>query len=783
MLPESIPYFWLWTLLTGTVLLIIPIFLFTQRKKNLQFKLLVYLAAVIFLFRLFVELNEIPVGASGLLWYEKIFDSIIHTFQSFSFDDDYSYFLLQGREIFNSWGMPGAGAAYSLLSSLLNLSAPLAAGAVLIDLLTNLFPRLRILVSPYRKKAVFSQLNPSSLLLLEDMIKTEKEYQREVLSGSSFWNRIRHRNVLYILCSAYSSEEADEESLRKAKALGAVCIRSDLLSLNLHRSKEVDYFLIHEEAEKNLTDLSKLLSPQDDTDYPWPKSIVESCPSSAQSPASALARPRFRPTQIYLFVEDQNQTEMTDLICQQHPKAWSKVLVLTIAKNRIIAMNLIQEIPLFLPLLSEAKKKSLDVVLFGGKQCIELLKAIYWAGQIPDTALSIQIVTQNPDILKNQLQMECPELIRSCQKENPILKVYNDPEDHTFAEPYATIQFHNADTLPFSDELFKTEEERKLKKEQKPNPYGSIFQKTDVFIAAYDDDLLNIQLSAWLSRLCALNRLTTPDQNPMILPQIRDKELADGIRKTKSDDGLPIILPFGLREECFSSAAVLNTNFAKDVEKSAQLYNENHDQKIETSAYEYWSNLAKSIHADYKMFGMNLINSYSFNEKNRVQFHYLKSHELKQEDSLKLAYIEHRRWNAYMRTAGYRQPDLQEFSSYTLEGLRNGIQKIGRNTLLKLHPCLVEADGQKTSLSTSSLQLEGKMDYLDFTSALSYLYACEADPNKYKKPDLTGLLKFEYKQWDFLSFDSALQNRLKKIQITDDTEDKIYEQARKKESN
>ena len=60
--------------------------------------------------------------------------------------------------------------AHQALFVVLIVAAPMLGGAVLLEVLTEVFPGLRILWQPYRPKYVFSELNEASLSLAKDLL-------------------------------------------------------------------------------------------------------------------------------------------------------------------------------------------------------------------------------------------------------------------------------------------------------------------------------------------------------------------------------------------------------------------------------------------------------------------------------------------------------------------------------------------------------------------------------------------------------------------------------------
>ncbi len=110
--------------------------------------------------------------------------------------------------------------------------------------------------------------------------------------------------------------------------------------------------------------------------------------------------------------------------------------------------------------------------------------------------------------------------------------------------------------------------------------------------------------------------------------------------------------------------------------------------------YNYWASLARVLHRKYKMYSMGMIDfsitdsDYDKKIANVVQEYEEFAHKEKKGDvKRKLdesAWLEHRRWNAFTRTIGYRHAD--NLSAYIVNTNDH------KQMELKLHPCLVECD-------------------------------------------------------------------------------------------
>ena len=185
---------------------------------------------------------------NGLNLFETALDSAVHSLQTFSMDEGYTDYLFAGRDLWQ-W-MSGSAAAVTLAGmyiSLQNLLAPIAGGAILLDLLSNLFPWLRYHLQGGRRKYVFSELNEPAVLLAEDLVRAEQGVR---LVGEA----AAKGRMAVIFTDAYVEKENEQraELLARARKLGGICLEDDLRQLRLPGRGRVTYLLMDQDPVANL---------------------------------------------------------------------------------------------------------------------------------------------------------------------------------------------------------------------------------------------------------------------------------------------------------------------------------------------------------------------------------------------------------------------------------------------------------------------------------------------------------------------------------------------------
>ena len=237
------------------------------RKKgfsNPNLLSLLYVFGLIFIFRLIVNLFMVN---PALTFFENFADSIVHTLQTFSMDEDYTQYLSAGKQFITDRLGTFPAALYGFVISVLNVAAPILGGAVLLDILTGIFPGLKLRLFPGKDKFVFSELNEFSITLAEDI--SEKSNQSTILPPwkerfpfllkvKEFFNLDKPR-ILFTDAYADSESETQSELFERAKSIGAICLKADVSHLNFAKSRTVHYFLIDRQENANLAQLSGLL--------------------------------------------------------------------------------------------------------------------------------------------------------------------------------------------------------------------------------------------------------------------------------------------------------------------------------------------------------------------------------------------------------------------------------------------------------------------------------------------------------------------------------------------
>lgn len=708
------------------VILSIPLIVISRSYSgNRRFKAVIYISILIWIARFLVGLFSEMVYENGLSIGETFFDSIIHVFKTFSMDEDYTTYTVAGKELLSQQGYISFSRVYGIIISILNLCAPVLGGALILSIITDTFSHVKVFLFPFRHKFVFSELNSSSITLAEDIVRND-----------NYKKIIKHKLIefkpMIIFTDVYldNQSEISSELFNRAKEIHAVCIKSDLLRLSLKKSKSIDYMLIDEDSKENISTLSSLLKNNTRGKEIWPVS-------------SNFEEPRVR---VFVFVQDDFESLMVKSVCEKNKNS-QEVTIRTIRDYMNSAINLMYDVPLFIPLLSKEDRNLTITILGGGSIAEEVFKAVFWCGQMVGVNLSINVISDNASLLEKRLRDKCPELIKSCDNNSDILrtKPFGDKSDKN--PPYCSnLSFIDVESIfNFIDIPEK------------------IFEMTNYYVIALGTDNKNITIANDLQALITRKSIKNKQlKNCVIAPAVFNKEMAEIIQNFDTEGDVPLIIPFATLESRFSCENIFMINIAKSAGESEELYNKKTQMNVQKDEYSYWANIARAIHAPYKMFGLGAIESIDLGSKNMKRWRCKDKIDISEIQEHELAWIEHRRWNAFMRTQGFVCPTKAEYDTYYSAHVKKGETGMHKDIKLKFHPCLVESQISPTPLPSEKEFDMQLYDYLDFVAMYTYY-------TEIKMQNAGRLNDKDYKKWDYMEYDAALKRMLSQEGMTKDS--------------
>ena len=288
---------------------------------------------------------------------------------------------------------------------------------------------------------------------------------------------------------------------------------------------------------------------------------------------------------------------------------------------------------------------------------MRMLKTVYWAGQIHNYKLKIDVYDKNADTIRNEFYGQCPGL-----KDEQI------------------INFIEADvnSAQFENEVLSKSPEA-----------------TYVVITMADDDL-NFLTAEKLYRFYRRKNNFNDSLLPEIFARVRSNTKSNPFENDQKYLSERNISFFGTTKDVFSNETLFNTQleqlaFAVDLAYSNKLSLEYGSEEYKKAFFEFnkseynrRSSMASALHikAKIKMCCPELPDDFdAFSSYTVSAF----KENLSKSDIIEmLSRNEHDRWNAFMLSEGYEKATLEQISQYAT--MENGYTH--KDEKSKLHPCI-----------------------------------------------------------------------------------------------
>ena len=690
---------------------------------------------------------------------EEIVNSLFKAIRTFSMEEDYAAYISDIKCLITAI-VPNHIFCFSfikffavLYASVLNFLAPIAGGAIILEIVSSVFPNIRLRWSYKlgRPKYFFSELNSASLALAKSIYEKEKS-----------------RKPILIFTDTYVDDENEKEYelLLEAKKYGAICVRDDLAHVVKTKKGKRSYYLMDENEFGNLQTLMGLVENHN------VKFISDSY--------------------IYLFVQSdayvQVEKQVTKLLASDEKQKLlgngKKPTIVPVNGYRNLVHNLFVEVPLYEPLIHKNDRTKLTLTILGnGIIGTEAFLSAYWFGQM--------MVSEKKDGKETMTGCEVTVNVVSKDSED----VFWSKIDYVNPEIKQTVEILNEGKAEYSKELLAYDKYGnvnspycKVRYFQSDVKIGgfwdwkfSIVQnlfESDYFIVALGNDADNISVAEKLRRSIGQKRLEGMIQtsNTVIAYAVFDSELAKTLNGSKryqtiNDKQTDIYMhAFGSQDQVYSCDNVYiskNSIWAKETgigyyKKSTEYHISDNIKRTEedvTGDYEYWANLARASHIKYKVFSLGWIKKSVFDyisdtvkvsddeltdiieseedhkkcdcvtaymyhryQVARICSKYMlltisnsigegdsEISQAREELEFKkhcLAWLEHRRWNAFTRTMGYQYINADNILN--IKGSQKDME-------LKLHSCLVEARQPELSSDDTYIYAafdeKGKVDF------------------------------------------------------------------------
>ncbi len=760
------------------------------------------------LFSAWVEAHE---GIPEMPWPDQVANSFLHGLQTFSMDENYTAYLEHGRKMIEHL-LPKFAAApgfYAVYNSALNVTAPIIGGAFVFEILANVFPQIRFWVTkhflPHKEFFYFSALNDQSIAMAKNILLSE-DYQ--------------HPCVVFTDAYTDDENEESTEWLLQAKAIGAIVLRDDLLHISFRPLKFLDQtvrlFLVDQKEDDNLSVLAALLDDKEKKSYDTKIYIfaTDKKKSDLEDAVSAIVNMRC----VQLLKEHPAQMEMSTPEDMAAYKKYKEDLFVDnmpqiIPVNRVcnLARNLFRDYPLF-EAAKEDPAEPIKLTIFGsGSIGTELFLSAYWLGQILHRKLLISIVSKEKQAdFEGRINYLNPEIMLSNgwnENRGKVLQyeMNGKPMD---SEPYFYYHYYEKDVKASDLRTFlgapaKHTDAQDTGAQDKDD---TNLLDTDYFIVAFGSDEENYSIAEHLRRLVGSHHMyEAPDNKTIISYVIYDSALCKELNQqmrfryagapvqggAATDDNTPKNNPdefdvymhaFGSLEEVFSLENIFYAGIRASAQKIGDVYargihGDRESEKVENKAgefldyYNYQANLGRRLHRCYKAYSAGSLKPTLFFSKDEATYRQcrkdgaaayrsfvLKPGKTAEELQMvhELAWLEHRRWCAFMRANGFRRPKNFETYFYTQSDVHDRYDH--KMLSLKLHPSILEiphgkirADLDDAGRVIESTEFRG----MEKDESGHWTYPDDLDPLDrlgYRIYELRdGRKWYDFKRWDYPS--------------------------------
>ena len=433
--------------------------------------------------------------------------------------------------------------------------------------------------------------------------------------------------------------------------------------------------------------------------------------------------------------------------------------------NVNIIRNLFCEKPLFEPLAAinikppaMEKGYELNVTIVGaGGLGTEAFLSAYWMGQLLNCKLTINVISKEDESeFKNKIDFINPEILKTSKNnaEESLLKIYNS-ENSEIAEPYFDFKYIQTNVRDNKEKGIGISENT----DKDNNEVDETLKKSHYIIVVLGSDEENIIFAERIKKLLKTVGFSKDKEKyvskSLIAYAVYDSEVCEALNREKLDGNI-YMHAFGSLKEIYCPK-----NIYMEIDKADEIHNSyigrvkdtistsnNNPKKEKKTAYEFWSDIARAYHIEYKVFSAGKISKSVFDERiseeglkqsrNSDLISYkalLKQKNIKKQEIYdSLAWLEHRRWNSYMRANGFIAPE--DFKKYMEE------TESHKNIPLKLHPCIVECSKKGKAKDLFKESSVNDLDMLDIIS----LEIMKSGIYNYEETDYK---KYDYPEYDF----------------------------------
>ena len=517
------------------------------------------------------------------------------------------------------------GAFAYLYSTLILMCAPIVGGAAVLNILADIFPEFRYWYKTYLCRRV---------VIFSSLDDNTFGLAAEMASEAGRHSSVR---IVFANTAANEGEEDERNQIEEARRRGWICLKDGIGELKLNWRRPLSYVLAREDEERNLQDALQLASHREGL---WSRATD---------------------TEIWVYTHDSSAPELLEQAFSRYREE-KTIRLRMISPVTMTVYRLLSEYPLYDAFVrGPQQEEAYTVAILGTDAWAEnLFRTVYWCGQILNKHLNIHLISPDAERFARHIHAQIPEL-----------------EENDGREAYCQVAFEALDP---ESEAF----EARLM--QQP------LRDCRIWYVSLGADRRNIAVAMALGRRLRAIHLTESFHG-WVHYVVNNNALTASLQawQAGSRDGCTLH-PFGSVQDLYSGSnqwGILH-DFAWMINNAWQ------EKKGEFSAeneYKRRSSLAAALHIQYKLYSGGFLAPNLCPEqlplKIRESLHLYLQAPADQARDYAIGYNEHRRWNAYMRSSGYRSVLLADW----VEFCRNKGEVTSRDKASGLHVCLTDFEG------------------------------------------------------------------------------------------
>ncbi len=480
---------------------------------------------VLFFPHYFTMFSQQPFAAQ--LW-ETIWVSVHHTVRLFIIDTGF-------EEIFSS-AIANGIVAYAIMGTILFILAPVMTAGVILSFFRNFVSYATCFIHRQRDAYIFSELNERSLAFASDLRKN-------------------HKKAILIFTDVFGGDDEESYELgERARALGALCFRTDIATLNLKffsKSSKLYFFAIGEDERENVRQAFSLVDPKG----PYANRENVQLDVFSTGVEGELLLSNLPDTKIHLRRVDDIRSLVLRNITDLGKELFERAIVTENGEKLIRAL-----------------------VVGAGGHGREMLKALAWCCQMAGYRIEIHAFDVNPHA-EDEFTILAPELM-SKEKNGKDIP----------GESHYTIVFH--DGISVNDARFT-------------RALDEIDVPTSIFVSL-GDDAQAVRTAVYLRQYFRQRHM--PD--PLIQAIVYDNQNREVLNAAKNFKSKPYDIKFiGAREDMYSERVLLRPELEEEALETHKAYGGTEENFYHVRYdYNYRSTIATTFHRQLRR-DLNIANS------------------------------------------------------------------------------------------------------------------------------------------------------------------------------